>query len=98
MQNTRGLSIIDIPGAHHGGISTHAFRDQARTWNNSGKTVLCNGTDASYWRTGPRGRHWPARAALARAGGRGVGGYSTVTLLARLRGLSMSRSSLAATW
>ncbi len=26
------------------------------------------------------------------------GGYSTVTLLARLRGLSMSRSSLAATW
>jgi hypothetical protein len=26
------------------------------------------------------------------------GGYSTVTLLARLRGLSISRSSLAATW
>jgi hypothetical protein len=92
MQNTGGLSIIDIPGAHHGGISTHAFMDQARTWNNSGKTVLCNGTGASYWRTGPRERHW-----LARAGGR-VGGYSTVTLLARLRGLSMSRSSLAATW
>jgi len=32
------------------------------------------------------------------AGGRGSRRYSTVTLLARLRGLSISRPSLAATW
>jgi hypothetical protein len=29
MQNTGGPSIIDIPRAHHGGISAHAFRDQS---------------------------------------------------------------------
>ena len=32
------------------------------------------------------------------AGARSLSCYSTVTLLARLRGLSMSRPSLAATW
>jgi hypothetical protein len=37
-----------------------------------------------------------AEAGVVRGGG--WAGYSTVTLLARLRGLSMSRPSLAATW